>query len=234
MPGYQQSADVMVPPGTTVNQIVQAVLNELNRRQPAAGSMTGMTPASAGPNLNPQFNFGISTPAGNFGFGWNSAQPGQGALSTQSLWGDITGFLGHEGKQILEGVGQQVAQQLPGMIGGLLKNLAASPEFAQYTQQVHAQSAGPGGALAPQFDFGGFFKSAADTIGKAVTQYVIPNLPTIASTLLAVASTQGPQVQAGQGQAVPQSFQGPMQGFQGQQGFGQPLQQGFGQQGFLH
>jgi hypothetical protein len=154
MTGYQQSADVMVPPGTTVNQIVQAVLNELNRRQPATGSMTGMTPASAGPNLNPQFNFGISTPLGNVGFGWNSAQPGQGALSTQSLWGDITGFLGNEGKQILEGVGQQVAQQLPGMIGGLLKSLAASPEFAQYTQQVHAQSAGPGGALAPQFDFG--------------------------------------------------------------------------------
>jgi len=234
MTGYQQSADVMVPPGTTVNQIVQAVLNELNRRQPATGSMTGMTPASAGPNLNPQFNFGISTPLGNIGFGWNSAQPGQGALSTQSLWGDITGFLGNEGKQILEGVGQQVAQQLPGMIGGLLKSLAASPEFAQYTQQVHAQSAGPGGALAPQFDFGSFLKSAADTIGKAVTQYVVPNLPMIASTLLAVASTQGPQVQAGQGQAVPQSFQGPTQGFQGQQGFGQPLQQGFGQQTILH
>jgi hypothetical protein len=217
MPGNQQSSDVMVPPGTTVNQIVQAVLNELYRRQPATGSTTGMAPASAGPNLNPQFNFGISTPFGNVGFGWNSAQPGQGALSTQSLWGDISGFLGNEGKQILEGVGQQVAQQLPGMIGGLLKNLAASPEFAQYTQQVHAQSAGPGGTLAPQFDFANFFKSAADTIGKAVTQYVVPNLPMIASTLLAVASTQGPQVQAGQGQAAPQSFQGPMQGFQGQQ-----------------
>src|SRR5216683_284869 len=104
---------------------------------------------------------GISTPFGGFGFGWSSAQPGQGPLSTQSLWGDITGFLGNEGKQILEGVGQQVAQQLPGMIGGLLKSLAASPEFAQYSQQVHAQSAGPGGALAPQFDFANFFKSAA-------------------------------------------------------------------------
>lgn len=234
MSGYQQSADVMVPPGTTVNQIVQAVLNELNRRQPATASMPGTSPASAGPNLNPQFNFGISTPVGNFGVGWNSAQPGQGALSTQSLWGDITGFLGHEGRQILEGVGQQVAQQLPGMIGGLLKSLAASPEFAQYTQQVHAQSAGPGGALAPQFDFANFFKSAADTIGKAVTQYVVPNLPMIASTLLAVASTQGPQVQAGQGQWAPQSSQGPMQGFQGQQGFGQPMPQGFGQQSFMH
>jgi hypothetical protein len=217
MPTSQQSSDMMVPPGTTVNQIVQAVLNELYRRQPATGSTTGMTPASAGPNLNPQFNFGISTPVGNFGFGWNSAQPGQGALSTQSLWGDITGFLGHEGKQILDGVGQQVAQQLPGMIGGLLKSLAASPEFAQYSQQVHAQSAGPGGALAPQFNFGNFLRDAADTIGKAVTQYVIPNLPTIASAILAVASTQGPQVQAGQGQAQPQSFPGPMQGFQGQQ-----------------
>jgi hypothetical protein len=226
---------MMVPPGTTVNQIVQAVLNELNRRQPTTGSVTGMTPASAGPNVNPQFNFGITTPIGGFGFGWSSAQPGQGGLSTQSLWGDITGFLGHEGRQILEGVGQQVAQQLPGMIGGLLKSLAASPEFAQYAQQVHAQSAGPGGALAPQFNFGNFLRDAADTIGKAVTQYVIPNLPTIASTILAVASTQGPQVQAGQGQALPQSFQGPMQGFQGQQGWGQ---QGFqGQQGhqaFLH
>ena len=210
MSGYQQSADV-IPPGTTVSQIVQAVMYELSRRQPATGSMTGMTPASAGPSLNPQFNFGISTPFGGFGFGWSSAQPGQGPLSTQSLWGDITGFLGNEGKQILEGVGQQVAQQLPGMIGGLLKSLAASPEFAQYTQQVHAQSAGPGGALAPQFDFANFFKSAADTIGKAVTQYVVPNLPMIASTLLAVASTQGPQVQPGQGQAVPQGFQGPMQ-----------------------
>src|SRR5258707_4855354 len=100
MPTSQQSSDMMVPPGTTVNQIVQAVLNELNRRQPAAGSMTGMTPASAGPNLNPQFNFGISTPAGNFGFGWKSAQPGQGALSTHSLSGDITRVLGPEGKPV--------------------------------------------------------------------------------------------------------------------------------------
>ena len=99
----------------------------------------------------------------------------------------------------------------------VLKSLAASPEFAQYSQQVHAQSAGPGGALAPQFNFGNFLRDAADTIGKAVTQYVIPNLPTIASAILAVASTQGPQVQAGQGQAQPQSFPGPMQGFQGQQ-----------------
>jgi hypothetical protein len=214
MSGYQQSADVMVPPGTTVNQIVQAVINELNRRQPATGSMTGMTPASAGPGVNPAFNFGISTPIGGFGFGWSSAQPGQGPLSTQSLWGDITGFLSNEGKTILDGVGQQVAHQLPGIIGGLLKNLAASPEFAQYAQQVHAQSAGPGGALAPQFDFVNFLKSAADTIGKAVTQYVVPNLPTIASTLLAVASTQGPQVQPGQGQPVQQGFQG------------QPMQQG--------
>jgi hypothetical protein len=202
----QGAGGTPVPPGTTMEQIVQSVYAELLRRQQTASRPpTGFMPASAGPGgVNPQgFNFGISTPIGNVGFGWSSAQPGQGQLSTQSIWGDIGGFFSDAGKTILNGVGQQVQQRLPGMIGDLLKSLAASPEFSQYAQQVRVQSAGPGGALTPEWSWPKFLSDAADTIGHAVTQYVIPNLPTIASTILAVAASQ-PQMASGQGQQMQQ------------------------------
>jgi hypothetical protein len=204
-----------------MEQIVQAVYNDLLRRQSTARPMSGTTPASAGPGVDPQgFNFGVSTPVGNIGFGWSSAQPGQGPLSTQSFWGDIGGFFSDAGKTVLSTVGKQVEQRLPDLVGNLLKSLAASPEFAQYAQQVRVQSAGPGGALTPEWGWPKFLSDAGNAIGHAVTQYVVPHLPEIVNGVVTVVSAlsvqppiaagQAQQMQPGQGQQV---LQGQSAGF---------------------
>ncbi len=75
-----------------------------------------------------------------------SAGPG-GQISPQSFFGDIGTWLGGAAQTIGNAAAQQVAQQLPNVIGGLLSSLESQP---QQGQQVGAQSFNPG-LYSPQF-----------------------------------------------------------------------------------
>jgi len=171
-----------------VARVAVPVVISMLQNQPQA-AQGGMQTQSSGPlqgQMNPQFSSGASL--NPFSAGPQLGQQ-QGALQQQSIFTDIGRFLQGSGQQLVQGVTQHVAQQLPQIITGIISSLAASP-------QLRGQSAGPGGQISPQSfigDIGTWLGGAAQTIGAAAASQVAQQLPNIIGGLLSSLEAQPQQ-----------------------------------------